>query len=170
MSIIQEALKKVQVEPQRRDLPQKMVIAPKIEKNEPVFLKEKTAPLPIIVLALIVVSGIAARQYLWYTKAQTKPVLPVKAAAKAGASGPVGQKKASRAEPTFDAAIPRIARPEMPKFDLNGIMYLESGPKAIINDVVVEEGDVISGALVAKINSQNVLLKFSDSEIMLKLK
>ena len=107
------------------------------------------------------------------------PLSPVRAAAKAGVPEKNDQKRLVKTkgsvaeayrEPTLDIARIRIAGPEMPMFDLNGIMFLENGPKAIINNVVVEEGDVISGALVAEIHSQNVLLKFDDSEITLKLK
>ena len=57
-----------------------------------------------------------------------------------------------------------------PELMLNGVMYLEGRPRAIINDSVIEEGDSISGATVRKINKDSVLLVFNDLEISINLK
>lgn len=58
----------------------------------------------------------------------------------------------------------------VPELVLNGIMYLEAGPRAIINDTMVEEGDEVSGAKVVRINRRNVVLAFNNTEINIDLK
>ena len=57
-----------------------------------------------------------------------------------------------------------------PEFVLNGIMYLEGSPRAIINDSMVEEGEMVNGARVVKIDKKNVLLEYNGAEIILGLK
>lgn len=57
-----------------------------------------------------------------------------------------------------------------PEFALNGIMYLEGSPRAIINDSMVGIGDVVSGAKVIKIEKRYVVLQYRGSEISLDLK
>ena len=57
-----------------------------------------------------------------------------------------------------------------PGLTLNGIMYIEEGPKAIINNSIVETGDLVSGAKVIKINPKNVVLEHNEVEITLNLK
>jgi hypothetical protein len=49
-------------------------------------------------------------------------------------------------------------------------MYQEDLPRAIINNVMVEEGDMVQGATVRKINEGSVTLVSKDAEITLKLK
>lgn len=57
-----------------------------------------------------------------------------------------------------------------PGLTLNGIMYIEEGPRAIINNSIVDVGDLVSGAKVTKINPKNVVLEYNDVEITLNLK
>ncbi len=57
-----------------------------------------------------------------------------------------------------------------PELVLNGIMYLDDGSRAIINNAIVGDGDSVSGAKVIKINSNNVILQYQDAEITLSLK
>jgi type II secretory pathway component PulC len=59
---------------------------------------------------------------------------------------------------------------QYPELVLNGIMYLEIGPCAIINDAIVEEGDIVKGARVTKINKKSVVLEYNNVEITLSLK
>ena len=63
-------------------------------------------------------------------------------------------------------------QPEVQKddFKLSGIMHLEDGPRAIINNLTVVEGDYVGDAAVMKINNNSVVLKRGDSEITLHLK
>jgi hypothetical protein len=65
---------------------------------------------------------------------------------------------------------PEEKKPASPEFVLNGIMYLEGSPRAIVNDVMVEPGDTVNGAKVVKIDRQDVVLLYNGSEIVLKLK
>jgi len=54
-------------------------------------------------------------------------------------------------------------------FVLNGIMYLVDGPRAIINDIIVGEGEMVSGAKVEKIKKDGVLLNYKNSEVVLNI-
>lgn len=54
-------------------------------------------------------------------------------------------------------------------FILDGIMYIADRPRAIINNIIVGEGEVVDGANVEKINKDNVVLKYNESEVTLKL-
>ena len=56
------------------------------------------------------------------------------------------------------------------EFMLSGIMHLEDGPRAIINNMKVSKGDDIDGAKVVSITDETVVLKKQDSEIKLHLK
>ena len=56
------------------------------------------------------------------------------------------------------------------EFILSGIMHLEDGPRAIINNMRVSKGDDIDGAKVVSITDEAVVLKKQDSEIKLRLK
>lgn len=55
-------------------------------------------------------------------------------------------------------------------FILSGIMHLEGGPKAIINNSTVVEGDDVDGAVVTKITNNSVTLKRKNSELTVYLK
>ncbi|MDD5174576.1 MAG: hypothetical protein WC419_00820 [Candidatus Omnitrophota bacterium] len=57
-----------------------------------------------------------------------------------------------------------------PDLELNGIMYLEERPRAIINGNIVEVGESVSGARVDAIKIDSVLLNYNDLEITLRLK
>ena len=54
-------------------------------------------------------------------------------------------------------------------FVLNGIMQLVDGPRAIINDIMVGEGETVNGAKVEKIKKDSVLLNYNDSEVALNI-
>jgi len=53
---------------------------------------------------------------------------------------------------------------------LSGIMYLEGGPRAMLNNSIVAEGETVDGYTVLKINRRDVVLKSDNSEITLELK
>ena len=61
-------------------------------------------------------------------------------------------------------------KPQYPDLTLNGIMFLEAGPRAIVNNSIVEVGNTVSGATVTKINRKSVALEYSGVEITLSLK
>jgi hypothetical protein len=80
-------------------------------------------------------------------------------------------------KPEDFSALPSIVfqRPEEKKayqaeFILNGIMYLEGSPRAIINDAMVGIDDTVSGAKVIKIEKRYVVLQYNGAEITLDLK
>jgi len=54
-------------------------------------------------------------------------------------------------------------------FILDGIMYIADRPRAIINNIIVGEGESVDGANVEEINKDNVVLKYNESEVTLKL-
>jgi hypothetical protein len=56
------------------------------------------------------------------------------------------------------------------EFTLSGVMNLEDGPRAIINNTTLMEGENIRGAKVVKISTNEVVLKRRDSKIVLHLK
>jgi len=58
---------------------------------------------------------------------------------------------------------------ELGGFILDGIMYIAERPRAIINNIIVGEGESVAGASVEKINKDNVVLKYNESEVTLKL-
>ena len=57
-----------------------------------------------------------------------------------------------------------------PELELNGIMYLQERPRAIINGNVVGVGESVNGARIDTITSNAVLLNYDNLEITLKLK
>jgi len=68
------------------------------------------------------------------------------------------------------ASTETLKRTTGPELVLNGIMYLEEGPRAIINNFIVETGDSVLGARVAEINRESVILEYENVEITLKLR
>ena len=53
---------------------------------------------------------------------------------------------------------------------LSGIMHLEDGPRAIINNSMVAAGDTVGEAMIVSITDNSVVLKKGNSEIVLNLK
>lgn len=184
MSIIQEALHKAQVDVKapeaRQDGSQvkntyevKTALKPAVKK-----IKGKTTPVMKILtsLLLIVLAAFAvfsAKQFLSSGKKSQDKISDsptqevtyrpiVKTDAKISDDiGPQGQTVAA-------ASLKDIAG--HPSLMLNGIMYLEERPRAIINNSIVEAGDSVGGATVTKINPKNVVLEYNDVEITLNLK
>jgi len=93
-------------------------------------------------------------------KADTKPSLPSEIL-------PISKIVFQRPDKNKLDGIRQLAAPE---FALNGIMYLEGAPRAIINDVVVEVGDTVSGAKVVRIDRQSAVVEYNGAEIVLNLK
>ena len=68
------------------------------------------------------------------------------------------------------APIKPEPEPQLPTFTISGIMYLTKGSRAIINNAIVEEGDMVSGATVTRINKRNAVLEFNGQKIILDLR
>ena len=66
----------------------------------------------------------------------------------------------------IDFELPRKA----PSFNLSGIVYDQDRPLAIINNRVVEQGALISGAELMEIQPNYVKLLHQEKEITLKVK
>ncbi|MBI4974429.1 MAG: hypothetical protein HZC19_01230 [Candidatus Omnitrophica bacterium] len=156
MSIIQEALKKAQRKEAHEIGPVKIGSA---SKKAPSF-----KIMPIFIAALITVSIVATRQF------STKPGFGLfKNTAKVDFV-----ETAPHQEIVYKPIVEKVAKPDephtKPTLILNGIMYLEDGPQAIINDALVREGDIVKGATVIKINKDSVVLTLNDVEMTLILK
>ena len=180
MSIIQEALKKVQKYAQdgqsRTPYQQKYgpeerpLIEKPPAKSAGKISFEKIAlkiAIPLVVIALLIVTGIIAGQFLRKAARAGKAAVITPAAPSQDAAY-----KPIKPSETIAETPPKSAetKAQAPEFILNGIMYLEGGPRAIINDSMVEVGDNVSGAVIVKINRKSVILQFNGTEITLNLK
>lgn len=68
-------------------------------------------------------------------------------------------------------ASPMLAKnTTAPELVLNGIMYVEGKPRAIINNFIVEPGDTVLGALITGIKRESVILEHENVEITLNLR
>jgi hypothetical protein len=83
------------------------------------------------------------------------------------------------AEPSTDGSVESAIAPQQSAptmrlehrdYVLNGIMYLEGAPRAIINNAMVEEGDTVDGAKVVKIEKRTVVLQQNGYDINLNIK
>lgn len=122
----------------------------------------------ILLILLIVTACLAANQLFPGRNAAMKP-----AAGQNAGSGEIQSAAGNKPLAPLQSIVFRPTeekKPAYPEFELNGIMYLEGGPRAIINDSMVEIGDVVNGAKVIKIEKRGVALQYNDTEIALKLK
>jgi len=186
MSIIQEALKKVQDYTEDKGViqqeAQKTVLdEPIMEGARPIQAKSRFSvknprviALGSIVLVLVMILS---------TKQLITGILSANArnARKTGAdqitfpSQEVVYKPISGSDTKLDAGAPIFQKSielksQYPDLTLNGIMFLEAGPRAIINNSIVGVGNTVSGATVTKINRKSVALEYSGVEITLNLK
>lgn len=79
-------------------------------------------------------------------------------------------KAARETSPPVSTVAVDPLKPPSPSLALNGIMYSTETSYAIINNSMVQEGDTVGGAKVAKINRGNVVLVYKDRETILTLK
>jgi len=196
MSIIQEALKKVQTEQNTDPLVLPHFQVTKREKKErpevrlpsPVLGTERITGtedklrIKLLLMAgiALIILGMVVSKYLqpnhrgdhssrdFIPRTEVKVIK--KTTASQGAAIVTHEIKPDFIDPKPLPMIISKARPSAPNFALNGIMYLESGPRAIINNTVVEAGDSIRGAKVVNIGKTSVTLLFEDSEIKLTLR
>jgi hypothetical protein len=183
VSIIQEALKKA--ERQIKDMKQASSLSassagrisspppggPAQEKNAPATGRDPKA-VAILLVILIVTAVLAASQLFPKKNIFTKPAaVPLKVEEFPALSSIVfqPQQPAGAAASSVESTSVTAAQ-AAPEFVLNGIMYLEGSPRAIINDSMVEEGEMVNGARVVKIDKKKVLLEYDGAEIILDLK
>lgn len=67
----------------------------------------------------------------------------------------------------IQSVAPALSRPRL---TLSGIMFLVDRPRAIVNNYVVEIGDIVEGARVTGITDGSVILEQHDTEITISLK
>jgi len=61
-----------------------------------------------------------------------------------------------------------LEKKESSDFLLQGIMYSEDGSKAVINNEIYSEGEVVDGHIIKKIGEYKVLLEKEGKEFILK--
>ena len=182
MSIIQDALRKAQARYRKEYEPDKTgaaqeAVSVKVEPREAGAVKSENTnniPFRVIVMASAALLILALSGGIYFSRAGhpvKKDDIPSGITSDdtrlhANASIP---DIAPIPESPFPDKAPALSGKDTARFLLNGIMYLEEGPQAIINGAVVKEGDVVNGAAVMKINRNNVLMKFKDAEIVLRL-
>jgi len=184
MSIIQEALVKAQAEVRPADQePEVRPVAKEETANPPVrpaALKAPNRPLPAknrikpLVGAIALIIMVFAIFYAG--------LLSFKGYGEAGKTVTINAQEVTYRPIVRDGAEdgPAVGGPSQssilagmgagPELVLNGIMYLEEGPRAIINNGIVMTGDLVSGAKVTNITRKNVVLEYEDVEITLNLK
>lgn len=171
MSIIQEALKKAEKNiknPKQVSAATATLISsssspdrPSVKPSRPAAGADPKA-VAVLLIVLVVTALFAARQF--YPKKNIS--------AKVSAAAVISKSDDQPALPgvLFEQPKPYVAADAPPEFILNGIMYLEGSPRAIVNDSMVEAGDMVGGARVVKIEKRNVLLEYDGAELRLDLK
>lgn len=138
----------------------------------------------ILILILIATAYLAASQLFGHKKDADKLVVPAQAApfgrpsTQDSSYKAFGITDAKAAKSENLSSIQSIvfqqheekAVPAYPDYVLNGIMYIEGAPRAIVNNSMVEIGDNVNGAQVLKIEKRRVVLQHNDAEITLNLK
>lgn len=196
MSIIQEALKKIEV-PERVSPPPRAAtppVPPAARAREAAIVRSTAESrtrvatparrefvwmIPLIVAAVAALTALVIVVAVLVGSASRRKADPVVPAVKT--DDPVSADAAVRHQEAIYKTIepasaaerlsPRtVVRTEPPDLMLGGIMYLENGKRAIINNVIVSEGDMVAGATVGAINKKSVILTYNNVEITLNLK
>ena len=185
MSIIQDALKKAD---KKRPVRSSVFVGYAEARKEDVL--KAAAPVKqggnfrfryiIYALTLLVLVVIFASGRFPATKSRNVvvPVVLKNKAEPMHAVQPVPQPAEKKIAVISEPVVKKPDAPALPKepaiqpneFTLSGIMHLEDGPRAIINNMRVVEGDDVDGAKVVSITDDTVVLKKQDSEIKLRLK
>ncbi len=176
MSIIQDALKKADKKiPPRTSLSAVYARAGKEEAAETVTVahigKMKVRYVAYALTLLILISIFAASHFP-ASKSRNTKVEPIRV------TQSIAQPSEKEISVTKELAVIKSSAPMLPKkpapqpieFTLSGIMHLENGPLAIINNMRIAEGDDVNGAKVVSITDDAVLLRRQGSEITLRLK
>lgn len=185
MSIIQEALKKVQVDHAR-----KRPATPKAgHGNRPPAHKDdglaklfrkgfRSVPRRVIIaysITILFISStvmifIGTKLYVLYRKNADNAKLSVPfVRAPKRIPGVNFTSKNAPANPAQKTVTAETEETHPPDFILNGVMYVEGTPQAIINGHILQVGDSMSGATVLSIDKDYVLLNINDSKVKLKL-
>ncbi len=68
-----------------------------------------------------------------------------------------------------EEAVEKSLPPQPPKLVLRGIAWDETEPLAMINDLVLKEGDVVEGARIVKIDFGQVAVRYGSERFVIKL-
>jgi hypothetical protein len=160
MSIVNDALKKIEAKQEAIN------VKPKVLQDKPEEKREIFRPKPIrkkqskaLYWLIAIIGGVLLIAVISVTLRTDKVLLRSNAIAKGNITG-VANTKAGN-------LFRSIVRNK--DFELTGIMYSEYEPAAIINNRVVKTGDVIEGATVASIQETLVKLSQQGKEIILQV-
>lgn len=196
MSIIQEALKKAQAqmkgpalppEPVRPAPPERARMdvdgAPEIPdrrlktaRQEQALRRHDPVAVAALIVVLVIIAVFAASRIVDMKAADSGAADNAAAVALDRPEQPDQSERPAAAGdfPTIQSMVFQrpVAEPRPPQteFILNGIMYIDGSPRAIINDSMVGVGDAVSGARVLKIEKRNVVLQHNGAEVILDLK
>lgn len=191
MSIIQEALKKAQVDLKKSGSAagQKTLhpVSGSAEKAGPARKRSVLRLTPVMFAAvsgsILIAASVLATIYFGHVartvKAADMQRSPSPSQNEDGnnlqpASGPAASQDVTYAplgaSGVSGASTAALLTAKTPELHLSGIMYTEELPRAIINDRIVQAGDVVSGAKVKNIGPKSAVLEFGDTEITLNIK
>ncbi|MFH1190451.1 MAG: hypothetical protein V1682_07185 [Candidatus Omnitrophota bacterium] len=175
MSIIQEALEKAQSDikpavqvppgapaPGKAEKTGKAVKPAAVLQKPPVLrIGSRKALIASAGIALGVMILLASGKILMMTSVSVDK--PSAKYAQGVSYKPIVRGMAGEPEPARSAA-------SSPELVLNGIMYVEGEPRAIVNNLIVQVGDSVSEAKVTGIKRDRVILEYANVEITLNLK
>ena len=125
-------------------------------------------PVPLQPLPPVPVQVIPQRSELPEVKSGSTAVPPP--AAPAVEKKKEAVKPAAAAKPAPEPEPPADEMPTSADFDLTGIMYFSNNPQAVINGVVVSQGEVTDNFEVVKIYPASVVVKAGGRSVKLYLK
>ncbi|MBI4971058.1 MAG: hypothetical protein HZC17_04365 [Candidatus Omnitrophica bacterium] len=191
MSIIADALKKAEVEKQVKKNPVQNTLTTSVESSQSIKrtdsvyarTRKNKWPLSFIFVALLILVVVAGS--LFFVSKQ-KSVIIVPATAKQSDSGiefsfdvqpknvtlaPISSAlKVAESPKALALTVPvPVAEPAKSEFILSGIIDDPVTPSAIINNEIVEVGEVVHGAKVVRIDAHRVVLEKDNREISLAL-
>ena len=163
MSIIQEALKKVDNSSHKPD-PEPILAQTEFKnENKNIRGKKKTFGASFVLLLVFLALIFFGVKQFADMSSKTNPTY---SPAYESIYKPIAKAEAS-ADASTSPTIAAKRKAGFQDFILTGVVELINGPRAIVNNVIVGVGDVINGATVQKIDKEGVVLKKRDSEIRL---
>ena len=170
MSLIEEALRQVQdtapspstsIRPARTSTPQPVPSPARPVHHEPAPAASSRADsaMPVAAMASLAVAGLLS--LAWQTggwwRAQVSRTEPTTRAVSRG--GP----SASLSSP-----VPTPAESSQPAFSLSGIVEQGGAKMAVVNNTIVQAGDLVDGARVLEVRRDSVWLRTKNQDVILK--
>lgn len=179
MSIVNEALKKVNLNKlDKKTVEKKPAIPPVAAESTPqINITNVThSKTPYIIIAVVgsvaILTAFLMFGFFINNNQSNSPVLasnPQAPLAAGSAKASLGGLEPPQKEPgAIDKIINNLKN--RTQFQLNGIVYSDVDPTAIINDTIVREGDQINGATIESIQENFVKLSQEGKEITLEVK